>query len=49
MPNNEMGKVNVSIEYKPLISDDVYDENIASELQLYGGLYSKLYNKTNCF
>lgn len=49
MANNEMEKVNVSIEYKPLISDDVYDENIASELQLYGGLYSKLYNKTNCF
>ena len=49
MANNEMNKVGVEIEYKPLISDDVYDENIANSLELYGGLYSKMYNKTNCF
>ena len=49
MANNEMAKVGVEMEYKPLISDDVYDENIANKLELYGGFYSRMYNKTNCF
>ena len=49
MANQEMKKVEGTIEYKPLISDDVYEEPIANNLPLFGGFYSKIYNKTNCF
>ena len=47
MANNETeeGKV----EFVKLIADDVYDEEIASNLELYGGFYAKIFNKTNCF
>lgn len=49
MANNEMEKVNSSLRYNLLISDDVYDEQVATKLELFGGFYSKIYNKTNCF
>lgn len=49
MANNEMQKIEGELEYKPLIADDVYEEDIANKLQLFGGFYSKIYNKTNCF
>jgi hypothetical protein len=49
MANNEIQKVEGDLEYKPLIADDVYEEDIANKLQLFGGFYSKIYNKTNCF
>lgn len=47
MANNqtEEGKV----EFVKLIADDVYDEEIASNLELYGGFFAKIFNKTNCF
>ena len=31
------------------VADDLYDESIATNLDLYGGFYARLYNKTNCF
>ena len=49
MANKEIEKVEGTIEYKPLITDDMYEESIASQLQLFGGFYSRIYNKTNCF
>ena len=38
-----------NIEYKPLIPSDVYDEEVANNLELYGGFYCKQFNKTNTF
>lgn len=49
MANNEMEKTDIPVRYSTLIAEDVYDEKIVNDLYLYGGFYSKIYNKTNCF
>lgn len=49
MANNEFNNLDTKYEYVKLIADDVYDEEIASNLNLYGGFYSRIFNKTNCF
>ena len=36
-------------EVSKMIADEVYDEGIAENLSLFGGFYSRIYNKTNCF
>lgn len=45
--NNE--SLEQKLTYKPLIPEDVYEEENASKLVLSGGLYCKQYNKTNTF
>mgnify|MGYP003306920199 CR=1 FL=1 len=47
--NAELQKVENPLVYELLIADDLYDESIATNLDLYGGFYARLYNKTNCF
>jgi len=49
MANNEFKDMDNKFEYIKLIADDIYNEDIANNLYLYGGFYSRIYNKTNCF
>ena len=49
MVNAELQTVENPLVYELLIADELYDESIATNLDLYGGFYARLYNKTNCF
>lgn len=49
MANNENKNNGIELEYLPLISSEDVNEEILNNLELYGGLYSKIFNKSNCF
>lgn len=49
MANNDTSGLDNPIQYIKMIADEVYDEGIAENLSLFGGFYSRIYNKTNCF
>lgn len=47
MANNDSAESNIS--YAPLIASDVYEEEVAKNLELFGGFYVKQFNRVNNF